>query len=84
MEPYSTALVELLQLAFFGGLLVVMVGLPAFIWLLVRACRDLRAIRQELEYQNSNLAGWPTPAQPAATAIASHDPRPMTLSQFGR
>lgn len=76
MDPYSTAFVELAQLAFLCGLVALLVGLPAFLWLLVRACRDLRAIREALEYKNSEFLG----RAPAATPPG----RVKMLSQFGR
>jgi hypothetical protein len=36
------------QLMFYGGLLVLLVGFPVFLWLFVRLCRDVHAIRAQV------------------------------------
>jgi hypothetical protein len=46
----DSPIVLLAQLAFYGGLLALMVGLPLFIWLAVRACRDLHSISESLHW----------------------------------
>jgi len=68
--------IQLAQLVFWATIALLIVGLPIFVWLAVRACRDLHAIRAALEFRNS----YPH----TAAALDELDKRPAMLSQFGR
>lgn len=68
--------VVIAQAMFYSGLLMLMVGLPVFLWFVVRACLDLHAIRLHLD----GAAG----SQEKMPAAGDHQPRPQMLSAFGR
>jgi len=65
------------QVLFFGGLVLLMFGLPVFLWLFVRACRDLHRIADEAQHLSARYD------------VLTHSefvaPAPkVQLSQFGR
>lgn len=62
MDPWTQLVVLLGQLLFYGGLLMLLCGLPLFIWLAVRACRDLHRIADHIEAVTYRYDP-PTPAQ---------------------
>lgn len=58
MDPWIQIFGVVGQLLFYGGLLMLLCGLPLFIWLAVRACRDLHRIADALsssDYERVDL-----------------------------
>jgi hypothetical protein len=84
----DSPLVSLVQIAFYGGLLAIMVGLPVFIWLLFRALRDLHSIAESLHWISHCTR--PQDAGDSAPTATRHDPtavapaRYVSNSAFGR
>jgi len=77
MDQATETLVPFLQLFFYGGLLALMVGIPVFIWLAVRFCRDVHSIAESLHW----ISHCTKPQDAEARSAAA--PGPM-LSAFGR
>lgn len=72
----TSGVVVIAQALFYSGLVMLMVGLPVFLWFIVRACMDLRAIRRHLDGDAAGQAENPD-------AGARHS-RPPMLSAYGR
>jgi hypothetical protein len=83
MDPWIQIFGLFGQLMFYGGLLMLLFGLPLFIWLAVRACRDLHRIANALEAPRppalASSSFDRTAEEYGARAIAS-----IANSQFGR
>ena len=69
--------VQLMQIAFYVGLLALMVGLPLFVWLWIRALRDLHQIRGALWHIANQLSD-----RNAAEGVAK--PSAVRMSALGR
>lgn len=65
------------QLFFFGGLAVLMIGLPVFIWLWVRFLRDVHSIAESMHWISHCT-------QPRDGQVPGTAPRNVKLSAFGR
>jgi hypothetical protein len=67
---------QLMQIAFYCGLVFLMVGLPVFIWLWIRVCRDIHQIQKASWAAYWLIRGQHEPAE-------AHQPRVIN-SAFGR
>ena len=76
-------MLALAQLAFYGGLATLLVGLPVLIWLWIRACRDLHRIAQALEdLRHQDMLGRITAISQTRSGSATEPG--AALSAFGR
>jgi len=67
---------QLAQLLFFGTIAFMFVGLPIFVWLWIRALRDLHRISESLHWISHCTRAPEQPVQAARPQVAN--------SQFGR
>lgn len=83
MDPWIQIFGVVGQLLFYGGLLMLLCGLPLFIWLAVRACRDLHRIADALEswaYEYGSRPGVPRDPEQSAERLRAG----VVGSAFGR
>jgi hypothetical protein len=76
LESSFPLYVQLMQIAFYGGLVFLMVGLPVFIWLWIRICHDIHQIQKASWATYFLIRGQHEPAE-------AHQPRVIN-SAFGR
>jgi hypothetical protein len=83
VDPWIQIFGLLGQLMFYGGLLVLLVGFPVFIWLWIRMCRDIHWISRAL-WAHYDLAKRAAEHGHPSTAPLPKPNGEISTSMFGR
>lgn len=83
MDTTTQLLAPIAQILFYGGLLVIMVGLPLWIWMCFRFFRDVHSISESLHWmshctkpQDQEAKGAAAPHIPAVPMLGRADRQP--------